>query len=69
MEVAMHLKDAILERHGSIHILRPLSTKAWEWAQKHLDYESWQVVRDGISVDPRFSQEIMERMEAEGMII
>ena len=53
--------DVIIEDHGSVVVLRFWTEAARQWAEKHIEYESWQRWgRDGIAVDPRCVQPILE---------
>jgi len=53
--------DIMVEDHGSVVVLRFWTEAARQWAEKHIDYESWQRWgRDGIAVDPRSVQPILE---------
>ncbi len=53
--------DIMVEDHGSVVVLRFWTEAARQWAEKHIQYESWQRWgRDGIAVEPRCVQSILE---------
>jgi len=52
----------------SVYLLALLSDKAKKWSEKHLNYESWQLVGGlGISIDWRYIESIREAMLKDGL--
>jgi len=57
--------DFRVENHGSIVLLRPLTSLAEAWVEDHVGYET--MVQDAIVVEHRYIVPIIEGFEAEGL--
>ena len=61
--------DVLVENHGSIQIVQPLTPRAWEWTEQHVQYESWQMIGGGVAVDPRMIDEIVQGMTDDDLVV
>lgn len=62
------MMDFIVENHGSIFLLRPLSEAAREWATKHIpeDAQNW---GDAVVVEHRYIGDIVAGIQADGLTV
>ena len=60
------VSDFDIENHGSVVLLRPLSTDADNWVQENISDD---VLRFGgaVVVEPRYIGPVMEGLSAEGL--
>ena len=63
--------DFALENHGSILLLRPLTTLAREWMNEHLPVENpeTQFFAGAIVVEPRYIGPIVEGIVSDGLVL
>jgi hypothetical protein len=62
--------DLQFENSGGVCILQPLTPKGRKWIQKHVAFESWQLVGStGIAVDHRMVGDLQSQATAFGLII
>jgi hypothetical protein len=59
-------KDFNVENHGSIILLWPLTTAASEWITDHIP-EDAQVFGNAIVVEPRYIEDILAGITADGL--
>ena len=52
----------------TVHVLRPVSQQAKEWVDEHVQYESWNMMGEGIAIEHRYIGPIVEAMLNEGFI-
>ena len=62
------LPDAMLENHGSITLLRPLTLKARHWCAEHLPDDA-QHFGEATVVEARYVQDIALGMLADGLVL
>jgi len=61
-----HRCDLVVENHGSVFILQPLTARAREWLEVHTDENAmWYGL--GLACEPRYAPAIVEAMVDEGM--
>ena len=63
--------DFTLENHGSLFLLRPLTTLAHEWMHEHLpvDHPETQFFAGAIVVEPRYIGPIVEGIVGDGLVL
>jgi hypothetical protein len=63
--------DFQLENHGSLFLLRPLTSAATEWMQEHLPVDSpeTQFWGDSIVIEPRYLEPIVEGILADALVL
>lgn len=61
------MADVVVERHGVLWLLRPITDGAERWVQRHVEFEEYQRVSGGIVVHHRFTQPIVEAMRKDGL--
>ena len=63
--------DFKLENHGSLFLLRPLTTLAREWMNEHLplDHPETHFFAGAIVVEPRYIGPIVEGIVAAGLVL
>jgi hypothetical protein len=63
--------DFKLENHGSLSLLRPLSSAATEWMKEHLPVESpeTQFWGDAIVIESRYVTEIVNGIIGDGLVL
>jgi hypothetical protein len=59
--------DVSVENHGSIVVLRPLSSAAKEWMKEYVDQTGFQPYRDSVIVEPRYADAILDGMKEQGL--
>lgn len=59
--------DFVLTNHGSICLLRPITTAAKAWAEEHIEGD---VAFDGaIVVEPRYVDNLLQGIGGAGMVV
>jgi hypothetical protein len=60
-----------LENHGSLFLLRPLTSAATEWMQENLPMDSpeTQFWGEAIVIEPRYLEPIIEGILADGLVL
>jgi hypothetical protein len=63
--------DFKLENHGSLFLLRPLSSAAKQWMQEHLpvDEPETQFWGDAIVTEPRYVTPIVDGIIRDGLVL
>ena len=63
--------DFKLENHGSLFLLRPLSSAAKEWMKEHLPMESpeTQFWSDAIVIEARYVTPIVDGIIGDGLVL
>ena len=63
--------DFKLENHGSLFLLRPLTSAAKDWMNDHLPMNSpeTQFWCDGIVIEPRYAAPIVEGIVGDGLVL
>jgi hypothetical protein len=63
----MDTTDIIVENHGSIFLIRPVSDTGHDWLDEHVSPEPWQLFGGALAVDPRCAWDIVQGMQADGL--
>jgi hypothetical protein len=68
---ATNTPDFELENHGSLFLLRPLTSAAKEWMGEHLPVDSpeTQFWGDAIVIEPRYLEPIIEGILADALVL
>lgn len=61
--------DVMIEDHGSIVILQPVSPAGWSWLRENITIEPWQQAGNGVACDPRMVDTIGAEMVAAGLVV
>ena len=59
--------DFVVQNHGSVAVLQPLSTAAREWIDANVQSEGWQWIGGGLSMEPRYVNTIIGAMNDAGL--
>jgi virulence-associated protein VagC len=61
--------DVSVENQGSVVVLQPLTKKAKLWIDENVSSEPWQWVGNGLVIDWRMAEELIDAMQEEGLIL
>lgn len=61
--------DITVTYHGSIAMIRPHTPEAAAWIDANIALESWQWLGGAFSCEPRYVADLIEGMQAAGLII
>lgn len=61
--------DLSVENHGSIAMLRVLTPAGQEWVDENVHSESWQWMGNGLAVEPRMVQVLVEGAVNDGLVV
>lgn len=61
--------DAIIENHGSIVGITPMTPAAREWIEENCAAEPWQFIGATLNVEPRCAEAIVEAMQEAGLTV
>ena len=61
--------DVMVDRHGSIVGLAPLTPAGREWIEAHCQTEPWQWLAGVLNVDMRYAGDIVTGMQADGLTV
>jgi hypothetical protein len=59
--------DVLVDNHGSMFLVTPVSAIAKEWVDQHLSLEGWQWMGSSFGVEHRFVAPIVSGMKADGL--
>lgn len=62
------MSDFFFVNHGSIHLLTPLTEAAKEWVAVNLP-EDAQYFGKSVAIEPRYSQNILDGIADEGLMV
>ncbi len=68
MTTANEYLDIVVENHGSIVLLQPLTEAGHFWLDHHLPYDA-QKWGSAYAVEPRYVQDIIDGMENDGLVV
>ena len=63
----MKATDVMVDQHGSIVGLSPMTAAGREWIEEHCQAEPWQWLAGTLNVDVRYAGDIMAGMQADGL--
>ena len=62
--------DFLVENHGSILILKPLSPSAVAWIEEHIGHDNgYQPHFPTVVVEPRYIAEIVQGIQNDGLLV
>jgi hypothetical protein len=61
--------DIRVEGGGTLYLLRPLNKRANQWLDANLELEGWQWHNGAAAVEHGFVINILEAMEADGLVV
>lgn len=61
--------DFIVENHGTVAMLTPMSPEAREWVDEHLQVEPWQRMGASIACEPRLLADVLEHVTEDGLTV
>lgn len=59
--------DVLIEKHGTIVLVRPLTDAAKEWVTDNVPLESWQWMGDAFACEPRLVENLVTGMTDGGL--
>jgi hypothetical protein len=60
--------DIIIENHGSVVLVRPITNTGHKWIDEHVDSEGWQWFGDALAVEPRYVGGLVEGAVNDGLV-
>ena len=69
MEVPNVAADVLVENHGSVALLTPMTPDARQWIDEHVQVEPWQWIGCSIACEPRSLEQIVEGMQESGLVV
>lgn len=61
--------DVLVEAHGSVALVRPVSGVAQAWVTANVALEGWQWLGAAFAVEPRALFALVDGMEGDGLIV
>jgi hypothetical protein len=61
--------DFVVENHGSIFLLRPLTPAAKAWVEEHIGDNGYQPYYPTVVVEHRFIADIIHGAQADGLVV
>ena len=61
--------DVLVENHGSIALLTPMTPDAYQWVEEHVHVEPWQWIAGSIACEPRCMEQLVEGMQDDGLVV
>jgi hypothetical protein len=61
--------DIIVENHGSVALLRPMTDAGREWIDENVPTEGWQWLGGALSCEPRYVENIVEGATGDGLVV
>jgi hypothetical protein len=61
--------DFVVENHGSIFLLRPLTPMARSWVDEHIGNNGFQPYYPTVVVEPRYIADIAHGAQADGLVV
>lgn len=62
------IADIEVENHGTIFLLRPLTTAGQEWLNEHIP-EDAQTMGNAVACEPRYAIDIVVGMQRDGLFV
>lgn len=60
--------DAMVENHGSLFLVRLLTSNAKDWINEHVSEEA-QFFGWALVVEPRYIEDLIESMQGDGLVV
>lgn len=61
--------DILIENHGSVAMLTPMTPDAHQWVEEHVEIEPWQRIGCSVACEPRCLDRLVEGMQESGLIV
>ena len=62
--------DVLVENHGSIFLLRPLTEFAREWVNEHIGQDNgYQPYWPTVVIEPRYCEDLLNGIAADGLVL
>jgi hypothetical protein len=61
--------DVLIENHGSVAMLTPMTPDAHQWIDGNVQIEPWQRLGCSIACEPRCLDQIVEGLEEDGLVV
>ena len=61
--------DVLIDNHGSVAMLTPMTANAHEWIEEHVRVEPWQRLGPSIACEPRCLGPLVEGMQQDGLVV
>ena len=61
--------DVLVENHGSIALVTPMTSEANDWVDEHVHLESWQWIGGSFACEPRCVGDLVEGMQESGLFV
>ena len=61
--------DVLVENHGSIALLTPVTPDARQWIDEHVQLEGWQWLDCSFACEPRCVDQLIEGMRDYGLTV
>jgi hypothetical protein len=61
--------DILIENHGSVALVTPMTPDAHRWVEEHVEIEPWQRIGCSIAREPRCLDQLIEEMQEEGLVV
>jgi len=55
------------ENQATVFLFRPLTPRAFEWIDRHVQPESWQWFGEAVAVEHRFVEDLKQGMQSAGL--
>ena len=63
------MSDVLVENHGSIAMLTPMSPEARKWVDENVQVEPWQRMGASIACEPRSLDTLVEALQEDGFVV
>jgi hypothetical protein len=61
--------DVVVENHGSVFVVTPLSPEASEWVDENVQLEGWQWLGASFACEPRYVPSLIDGMHENGLMV
>jgi hypothetical protein len=61
--------DIVVEDHGSVVMLRPMTRAGAVWLHENVSSEPWQWMGNGLAAEPRMVREVLEGAQDAGLMV
>lgn len=59
--------DLVVEDHGTVALLRPMTRLGGQWLHDNVSSEPWQWMGPALACEPRLVQPVIDGAEADGL--
>jgi hypothetical protein len=63
------MTDVVVEYHGSVALLRPMTAEAGDWITEHCAPEPWQYLGEALACEPRYVAPIIDGLREDGFTV